>query len=345
MKALCALTMLALLVMGCGGGDDTSPADDVAAEVSTDAGADIGAEAVTPPADVAEELTEEVAEDVAPELPPPDPKCDLLMDGTVTGFDVDGDAREFILDLPDGVEEGGPWPVIFNFHGYGDTAGNMRWLLAHYVNLDYPFILVTPEDLNIPLVKGVDWDVLRVEEGSKEARLFDEVLACLGARYPVDPERVHLVGFSAGAIACDLIGVLRGDLIASIVSWSGVYFSNPLNDVETISGVEVIFWPEEHVPSQYAQVALHGGTSDQWGVPGMTLYFNQFNENDVGYMNGLGHDLVVCDHGRGHTVPPEFGAAQALTFLEDHPRGVTESPYRQGLPEGWPDYCAMQPAP
>jgi predicted peptidase len=180
-------------------------------------------------ADTAQEL-EELVEETDEEVAPPDPKCDLLVEGTVSGFLVDGEERTFVLSLPQGAETDGPWPVVFNWHGFGDTASNMSFLLSGLVDEEpMPFVLVTPEDTGMPLGVGVDWDVLTVTEDNKEARLFDEVLVCLDAQYGVDWERIHSVGFSAGAIATDVIGLLRGDVVASIATFSGWYFSNPDN--------------------------------------------------------------------------------------------------------------------
>ena len=51
--------------------------------------------------------------------------------------------------------------------------------------------------------------------------------------------------------------------------------------------------------------------------------------------------MVVCDHGLGHELEPEFWP-WALAFLMDHPAGVDPEPYVDGLPEGFPSYCEIQ---
>ena len=136
MKHWIGFVLLSFLLMACGGGggsatDPGTPDPGVAEEEG-----DVG----TLP-DVPDSLTDEgtVPEDTAlpdpgptdPGTPDPglSPACVALKDGVNTGFPVDGTLREFILDLPDGVDAGGPWPVIFNWHGFGDTAQNMSFLL------------------------------------------------------------------------------------------------------------------------------------------------------------------------------------------------------------------------
>ncbi len=42
---------------------------------------------------------------------------------------------------------GGPFPVVFNWHGLGETAAEMDTLIAPHVNdLGFPSIGITPED-------------------------------------------------------------------------------------------------------------------------------------------------------------------------------------------------------
>ncbi len=151
------------------------------------------------------------------------PACDTLVAGNNDGFMVDGEARSFVLSLPSNVDTAGPWPVVFNWHGLGDTAQNMSYLLSSHVdNVDFPFIAVTPEDTNHTVFSvNLDWDVFQVTAQNKEARLFDEVLACLHQRYGVDFNHVHSVGFSLGGIVTDMLGTIRGEQLASVVTFSG----------------------------------------------------------------------------------------------------------------------------
>jgi len=280
-----------------------------------------------------------------PDPGPTTPKCQAIAAGTVTGFDVDGKARTFLLHLPADAEGGGPWPVVFNWHGVGDTAQNMAGLLSGKVNNpDYPFILVTPEDTNIMPPGGMDWDILTVTEPNQEARLFDEVLACLDQRFGVDWERIHSVGFSAGSIMVDLLGVLRGEMLASIATYSGVYFSNQPNvdALGTLAGF--VSWPEMPTGSTYTQLLVHGGKSDNYNMMIVTLQFDESGKRDVTWLAGFGHDVIHCDHSGGHTVPYAFndGGSKLVDFFKSHPRTAVGSPWSaHGLPAGYPDYCEV----
>jgi len=315
------LGALFLLVLGCptGDDDDSAAGDDDAGDDDSAAGDD----------DVDDDDTVAM-----------DPQCDDLEEGMNTGFVVDGEERSFILTFPDGVDEGGPWPVVFNFHGLGDTAENMESLIAGEVNnAEWPFILVTPEDtdylmFNFPL----DWAVFEVDENNKEARLFDEVLACVEGRWGVDENAIHLTGFSIGSICCDMLGTIRGEQIASIATYSGGYWNNPANEDPLISWA--ITWPEYETQNQYVQLFVHGGENDYYDLMVTGLPFYEYAANDSEWLRGLGHDTILCGHTAGHTVPFSFRGDKLVRFFADHPLGTTTSPYASaGLPDELPDIC------
>jgi poly(3-hydroxybutyrate) depolymerase len=280
--------------------------------------------------------------------------CASLQSGLNQGVIIDDIERSFILTLPQGVDNEGPWPVVFNWHGLGDTATNMSGLLSGQVNrADFPFIAVTPEDTNFEVTAmgytvAMDWDIFDAGDGNanREVRLFDEVLSCLDARYGVDSARVHALGFSIGSIVVDLLGIVRGDQLASIATYSGGYFSNPDN-VASLGLLQVvgISWPQPSHDNAYPQLLLHGGDKDTWS-PGMGLQvkFYEFAENDAATLVQTGHDAIVCNHGMGHMAPPPgMPGSRLIDFFRDHPRGTTISPYRKrGLPANFASYCELR---
>lgn len=262
--------------------------------------------------------------------------------------------RSFILRLPKGIDSLEKVPVIFLYHGYGDTADNFEKLLSGYVNNEtMPFILVTPESRgdifgfnNIPPA-GLDWDMMNLKDGSAEADMFDTVLACLEKRWKIDEKHIHVSGFSAGAITANSIGVQRPEKIASILSYSGAYFSDPesRDALGSIYGMKIgdfFSWPdfaEEH--NKYPQVFVYGDEeADSWGMSGMfMIYFNKMGRFGANYLTKLGHDAMLCDHGeKDHTIA---GILQEdlIKFFADHPFGTVESPYRDALPEDFAKIC------
>lgn len=350
--------VLCVAAMGCDSDGASAPGTDVV--TVEDSGATLPDEDIgeSPGEDVVATADVPVAEDV-PETPEyeacfgrtlvVEDHCAALSEGYNTDFLVDGEARAFYLHFPANVGAGGPWPVVFNWHGYGDSANNMARLLSDRPREDaYPFILVTPQGRGFFPPDGMEWDQLVVgEEANSEARLFDEVLECLNQRFRVDPDRVHTIGFSAGAIMSDLLGVLRGDCLASTAAFSGAYFSDPAT-VDILGSVSnMVSWPEMTTENTYPQLVAHGGTDDNYNLMVVTLQFDEAARNDADYLSDSGHDLVFCDHGLGHTVPYDFWGRELsviVDFFRSHPRGAV-SPFRtDGLPESYPSYCEFRPA-
>lgn len=268
--------------------------------------------------------------------------CDALADGLNGDFDVAGTARSFHLDLPSGVDEGGPWAVVFAWHGLGDTAGNFRNLFAGLVdNPDMPFILVTPEDtdhpLTIPLAGTApfDWDTFAVAEdgvGNLEVELFDAVLACLDARWGVDPEHVHTAGFSLGGVTSDMLATTRGEQLAAVATWSGGYWNNPDNVGLALGSV--VSWPELAVDNPYPQLLVHGGPSDEMDIVQniYTMSFYEFALSDHAFLRDAGHGVIVCEHQGGHTAPGNVSPATVIEFFAAHPLGVGSSPWASEPP-------------
>jgi len=285
-------------------------------------------------------------------------KCEDFAEGLnenlIVGEGKNELARSFYLRLPENVDSLEKVPVIFLYHGYGDKADNFEKFLSEYVsNETMPFILVTPESRsdifgfnNIP-PSGLDWDMMNLKDGSAEADMFDAVLACLEKKWKIDEKHIHVSGFSAGAITANSIGLQRPDKVASILSYSGAYFSDKSSrdDLGTVYGMKVgdfFSWPdfeEEH--NKYPQVFVYGDEEqDSWGMSGMfMIYFNRMARFGAHYLTELGHDAILCKHGQGHTYYAGIKPEAAIKFFADHPFGTNVSPYKEALPEEFSEIC------
>lgn len=278
-------------------------------------------------------------------------KCEDFAEGLnenlIVGEGKNELARSFYLRLPENVDSMEKVPVIFLYHGYGDWAENFEGLLSPYVDNDeMPYILVVPEardDIfafdNIP-PKGLDWDMINLSDGSAEGDMFDAVLACLEEKWNIDEKHIHVSGFSAGAIAANLIALTKSDKVASILTYSGAYFSDKesrdnLGEIMGMKVADFFSWPdfpEKH--NKYPQVFAFGKhDSDKWSVGGFfSIDFNDMAILGSRYLVGLGHDAILCKHPYSHTVAGPL-PSDMIKFFHDHPFGTEVSPYREaGLP-------------
>ena len=265
-------------------------------------------------------------------------------------------ARDFYLHMP--ANATGKLPVVFFYHPYKVNAADVDTILASHVNnTTMPFILVVPESrndkfyLNIPPT-GFDWDIVTLSDGNAEADMFDEILKCLKSKNMLDENHIHLSGFSAGAIAADAVALMRADKVASVLTYSGAYFSNPENR-EALGTVEIgegnqipigsfFSWPdfeEEH--NKYTQMFMFGDAGeDVWsvseGVIDFSIDFNTTSENDGLYLQENGHGVILCNHGGGHDPQTSQDDINALVkFFYDHPLGTDPSPYKENMPSAF----------
>ncbi|MBR6421742.1 hypothetical protein IKS86_03420 [bacterium] len=306
----------------------------------------------------AEEPADDSDKEPAPEADPL--KCEDFAEGLnenlFVGEGKNELARSFYLRLPENVDSMEKVPVIFIYHGYGDTAKNFERLLSGYVNNEtMPFILVTPESrddiygfdfTNFPPA-GLEWDMMNLKDGSAEGDMFDAVLSCLEKRWNIDEKHIHVSGFSAGAITANSLGLQKPEKIASILSYSGAYFSDEksldaLGDIYGMKIGDFFSWPEfAEGHTKYPQVFVYGDKeADSWSISGIfTIYFNQMGRLGAGYLSKNGHDAILCDHGvEDHTIAGIM-EKDLIKFFHDHPFGTVESPYREEMPENFAEIC------
>ncbi len=114
----------------------------------------------------------------------------------------DGIEREFILHIPDAIDDTMSYPLVFVVHGGGGTARVMLRLTDGRFNEladDAGFFVVYPQ--------GVDknWNVGRSKQVSTAGReavddlgFFLAMIDELSQEYPIDTQRVFATGISAG---------------------------------------------------------------------------------------------------------------------------------------------------
>lgn len=345
--------VLALATTCCGiagGGDDTAGDTDAPQEEFRIDGAEEGSEAEgeTHGDVTAEDLVETGAGEDVPsdaeaeaDAAVPFGTCPslgyTLSPGRNRGFPANGKLREFVLLLPDGIEaEPGPWPIVFFWYWYGGNAEEAERYLADLVSdPSFPFVGVIPVSLHLFPPAGLEWDILVWNpDDNDDVALFDNVLACADEAFGVDHNRVHSVGHSAGGIMTDLLSIARGDELASIVSYSGAYFSDPTQNL-----YPYVRWPAYDLTNKFTALVAWGGASDY--LP-LLINFDDTARKTIAYLTGLGHDVIACNHGQGHTIPPDLSGPQAIEFFRDHPRGSHPTPYSaSGLPADFPAYCEI----
>lgn len=128
---------------------------------------------------------------------------------------VSGIARAFRLVVPAAVNAGKAIPLVFAFHGIGDSKDRF----AQYSRLDdlaeqQGFMLVYPN------ARTMFWP-LTIEWARDDLAFFDTLYAHLTLAYNIDPARVYLIGNSNGAYFSHLLAMHRSERVAAIAVHSG----------------------------------------------------------------------------------------------------------------------------
>jgi len=138
----------------------------------------------------------------------------------VMSWNVDGIEREAIVFAPDSSPITGGSPLVFAFHGHG---GTMRPIARRWKYQDsWPeAIVVYPQGLPTrglrdPEGKLPGWQRLPGEDGDRDLKFFDTMLADLRKKYTVDDNRIYVTGFSNGGAFTYLLWDQRADTFAAV---------------------------------------------------------------------------------------------------------------------------------
>ncbi len=127
-----------------------------------------------------------------------------------------GEKRDGMILAPAAA---GPAPLLVWLHGAGGSAqGGMK--LWRELAPEAGVIVLAPDS------RDRTWDMLTGAFGPDVA-FIDAVLGHVFARYPVDPSRVAIGGFSDGASYALSLGVANGNLFTHILAFSPGFMAPP----------------------------------------------------------------------------------------------------------------------
>jgi hypothetical protein len=231
-----------------------------------------------------------------------------------------GKDRTVKVLVPESGGEGKP--VVFAWYPLGGSAS---WLIN---TLDlHDFADSMDAIVVVPTAAGdqaFEWGFL--DGGADDLALYDDMRTCLYDTYAVDLGRVSSFGFSAGAIWTTYLSLYRGDTLSTILTFSGG--TEPVVTYQTPA-------------SAFPALLLFGGDIDVYAPA--DVHFDVTTANFAAELDADGHPVILCDHGLGHTIPPE-GRDIMDAWLTAQTFGQP-SPFADGDLSAFPDYCAAYVPP
>lgn len=190
---------------------------------------------------------------------------------------------------------GTPLPVVFAFHGAYTSGQNIRARLGLEGPADGGAIFVYPN-----AVQGT-WDV---GPRSLDGQRVDTLLQRLSAAYCIDPARISITGFSAGAVFTLFLGCNESATFHALAVVAGTEsrFSGGCCR-SAVSGLYIHGTADEAIPLLEGQAARN----ENLGRDGCSLSSVPEDAHCVGYSCPPPYNVAYCEWAGEHEVPDWAG--------------------------------------
>ena len=206
---------------------------------------------------------------------------------------VGGQAREYRLVVPPGLDGSKPVPLVFVFHGLGDSKENIsRYSGFEALAPKKDFIAVFPDALN------KRWNIKPADD-NEDVKYFDALYEHVTSRYNVDLRRVTLTGMSMGGYFSNCLASQRSEKVAAIAPHSG--------------GLGMLGFRGVQAKAKYAVMVVHGDQDNvvkvEEGRRSRDAYTKEGHTVEYVEVAGMGHVWAV----------KENISDKIWKFFSDHP--------------------------
>jgi polyhydroxybutyrate depolymerase len=235
-----------------------------------------------------------------------------------TDWTIDGVPRQALVVAP--AKPPAAPPLVFAFHGHG---GSMQTAArGHHIHTLWPeAVVVYPQGLNTPgrtdpEGKHPGWQHDVGEQGDRDLKFFDAVLATMKEKYHIDERRVYSTGHSNGAQFTYLLAVARPGVFAAIAPSAGGaaallrpsgYRPVPVFHAAGEKDALVPFEMQKRMIERVKELNGCEATGTEW-AKGCTLY-----------KSSKGAPVVTFIHPGTHAYPAE-APALIVKFFQEHTR-------------------------
>ena len=222
--------------------------------------------------------------------------------------------RRYYIQMPPDHDGKTVVPALIFLHGYqGSGLGSLRWKALQAAAADLGAALIVPES------KGDAWSMDNSPEKSAggdatELAYFDAVKQDATTRFAVDPDRMVVVGASAGGMAAWMLACHRSASFAGFVPMAGTFWAPvpPTCDGPVASVVHIHGDSDTTVPLEGRAIgpAHQGSVSEALAMYGAYGGFGAATQDQIDDLrcdmraNPSGAVLDFCQFSGGHSFSP-----------------------------------------
>ncbi|MBC7369472.1 MAG: esterase [Undibacterium sp.] len=228
---------------------------------------------------------------------------------------VEGVTREALVALPPDATTK-PTPVLFVFHGHGGTMGHAARTMAFHTLwpealIVYPEGLNTPGTLTDPEGKKSGWQSAAGDQGDRDLKFFDALLASLRREFHIDDRRLYATGHSNGGGFTYLLWAGRGAQFAPFAPSSPI----AARAVPKLKPKPV--WHLAGRNDDLVKFAWQGRMIEAVRRINQCGPAQPAVNGQVTYPSKVGAPVVTYIHAGGHTFPAE-APALIVAFFKTH---------------------------
>lgn len=212
---------------------------------------------------------------------------------------IDGVEREAMVVPPSQKDASGKAPVILAFHGHGDQMDNF----ANGVELERAMptaVVVYPQGLatNPRDPEGYGWIYTDAEDGQRDLKFVDAMLATVHTKFQVDDKRIYAAGFSNGAMFTYVLWGTRAKTFAAFAAVAGRIIP-AVHIVDPKPIIQVAGSQDRTVPFEEQQLAMKTARM----VNGAGEEGTSCGKHCVSYSSSKGSPIITYIHNGGHEWP------------------------------------------